>query len=309
MRLSNVLRFRLNDIRFKPPKPTFVPNHEPITETDIKKLESFLEAKPNVLVLTGAGISTESGIPDYRSEGVGMYARTNSRPVQYMDFLKSKKVRQRYWARNFVAWPRFSSFEPNAIHYSLARFEREGRMIGLVTQNVDRLHQKSGSKNVVELHGSGYVVVCLTDNCDYKIDRHDFQDILNTLNANMVDKSDMVRPDGDVEIPQDYIDNFNVPVCPKCNGDLLKPDIVFFGDNVPRNRINDIASMICNSDGLLVLGSSLSVFSGYRIVLHSYDLGLPIAIVNIGPTRGDPKADLKISGKCGDIIPKLFNFK
>lgn len=131
-----------------------------------------------------------------------MYARTNSRPVQYMDFLKSKKVRQRYWARNFVAWPRFSSFEPNAIHHSLARFEREGRLMGLVTQNVDRLHQKSGSKNVTELHGSGYEVACLTDNCDYRIDRHDFQDILNALNANMVDKSDMVRPDGDVEIPQ-----------------------------------------------------------------------------------------------------------
>lgn len=109
--------------------------------------------------------------------------------------------------------------------------------------------------------------------------------------------------------PQEYIDNFNVPVCPQCGGELLKPDIVFFGDNVPRTRINDIATMICNSDGLLVLGSSLSVFSGYRIVLHSYDLGLPIAIVNIGPTRGDLKANLKISGKCGDIIPKLFNFK
>jgi len=182
-------------------------------------------------------------------------------------------------------------------------------MHGLVTQNVDRLHQKAGSKKVTELHGSGYDVVCLGANCDYRIGRHDFQDILNTLNANMVDKSDMIRPDGDVDIPQEYIDNFNVPTCPKCDGSLLKPDIVFFGDNVPRNRIDDIASMICNSDGLLVLGSSLFVFSGFRIVLHSYDLGLPIAIVNIGPTRGDEKADLKISAKCGDIIPKLFNFK
>lgn len=131
-----------------------------------------------------------------------MYARTTSRPVQYMDFIKSKKVRQRYWARNFVAWPRFSSFEPNAIHYALARFEREGRLLGLVTQNVDRLHQKSGSKKVTELHGSGFVVVCLGTNCDYQIGRHDFQDILNILNANMVDKSEMIRPDGDVDIPQ-----------------------------------------------------------------------------------------------------------
>lgn len=107
---------------------------------------------------------------------------------------------------------------------------------------------------------------------------------------------------------QEYIDNFNVPDCLQCGGNLLKPDIVFFGDNVPRKRIDDIASMICNSDGLLVLGSSLFVFSGFRIVLHSYDLGLPIAIVNIGPTRGDSKANIKISAKCGDIIPKLFNF-
>lgn len=201
MRLNSVLRFRLNASRLKQ-QLTFVPKHEPVKENDIKKLEDFLLAKPNVLVLTGAGISTESGIPDYRSEGVGMYARTNSRPVQFMDFIKSKKVRQRYWARNFVAWPKFSNFQPNAIHHSLARFEREGRMIGLVTQNVDRLHQKSGSKKITELHGSGYVVVCLAENCNYRIDRHDFQDILNTLNANMVDKSEMVRPDGDVEIPQ-----------------------------------------------------------------------------------------------------------
>lgn len=139
---------------------------------------------------------------DYRSEGVGMYARTSSRPVQYMDFLKSKKVRQRYWARNFVAWPRFSNFQPNAIHYALARFEREERILGLVTQNVDRLHQKSGSTKVTELHGSGYDVVCLGTNCGYRIGRHQFQDMLNTLNANMVDKSDMIRPDGDVDIPQ-----------------------------------------------------------------------------------------------------------
>lgn len=203
----------------------FVPKHDPVKQKDIEKLENFLEDKHNLLVLTGAGVSTESGklkkenkileilnvymnflhflgIPDYRSEGVGMYARTNNRPVQYMDFLSSQKVRQRYWARNFVAWPKFSSIQPNVTHYALARFERDGHLKNLITQNVDRLHTKAGSKNVVELHGSGSDVICLSSSCDYKISRHDFQLILNSLNATMVDRSDLIRPDGDIEIPQ-----------------------------------------------------------------------------------------------------------
>lgn len=131
-----------------------------------------------------------------------MYARTNNRPVQYMEFLSSAKIRQRYWARNFVAWPQFSSIQPNATHYALARFERDGRVKNLITQNVDRLHIKAGSKNIVELHGSGYDVICLSTNCDYKILRHDFQLILNSLNTAMVDRTDLIRPDGDIDIPQ-----------------------------------------------------------------------------------------------------------
>lgn len=142
------------------------------------------------------------GIPDYRSEGVGMYARTNNRPVQYMEFLSSPKIRQRYWARNFVAWPSFSNIQPNATHYALARFERQGHLKNLITQNVDRLHVKAGSKNVVELHGSGYDVICIGSHCDYNISRHDFQLILNSMNSTMVDRTDLIRPDGDIEIPQ-----------------------------------------------------------------------------------------------------------
>lgn len=234
-----------------------------------------------------------------------MYARTTNRPVQHIEFIRSEKVRQRYWARNFVAWPRFSAVRPNATHYALAKFEREQRISAIVTQNVDKLHTKAGNKLVTELHGSGYTVTCMS--CSFRIDRHAFQDILNGLNADMVDRSDLMRPDGDVDIPQEYIDNFLIPPCPDCGGHL-KPEIVFFGDNVPRSRIDDIAKLICASDALLVLGSSLSVFSGYRMVLHSCDLGIPIAIVNIGTTRGDAKADLKISAKCGDVIPKLFDF-
>lgn len=197
----------------------FVPQHEPIREADIRQLEDFLSDKPNILVLTGAGISTESGrfrvnppiespsnsfipegIPDYRSEGVGLYARSTSRPVQYNEFIRSPDARKRYCARNFVGWPRFSNCQSNFTHIALSRFERDGRLSGIVTQNVDRLHSKAGSQNVVEVHGSAYDVMCL--GCDYTILRHDFQNILNSLNRNMIDRSEMVRPDGDVEIPQ-----------------------------------------------------------------------------------------------------------
>uniref|UniRef100_A0A1B0DJC8 Deacetylase sirtuin-type domain-containing protein n=1 Tax=Phlebotomus papatasi TaxID=29031 RepID=A0A1B0DJC8_PHLPP len=161
-------------------KGMFVPKHEPVAQSDIAKLEEFLRDKSRILVLTGAGISTESGIPDYRSEGVGLYARSNSRPIQHPDFVKYADVRKRYWARNYVGWPRFSSIEPNAIHHTLARFEREGRILGIVTQNVDCLHNKAGSRKLIEIHGNGYTVICLS--CDYSIPRHDFQDILNSLN-------------------------------------------------------------------------------------------------------------------------------
>lgn len=222
-----------------------------------------------------------------------------------MEFVKQQAVRQRYWARNFVAWPKFSSTEPNSTHHCLARFEREGRIQAVVTQNVDRLHKKAGSKNVIEIHGSGFVVKCLS--CEYRIDRHEFQNILNTLNPEFKDTPDMIRPDGDVDIPIEYEKKFKIPPCPKCNG-YLKPEIVFFGDNVPKERIRQISELIYTSDGLLVLGSSLLVFSGYRMVLQTKDLNLPLAIVNIGTTRADHLADIKISAKCGDVVPKLFKF-
>ncbi|XP_001354539.2 NAD-dependent protein deacylase Sirt4 [Drosophila pseudoobscura] len=306
MRVNNLLRFRSTSLQRCSIKQQYVPQHKPALDDDIKRLEDFLLSKPNVVVLTGAGISTESGIPDYRSEGVGLYARTNHKPIQHMEFLKSSNVRKRYWARNFVGWPSFSGKQANATHHALSRFEREMRIQSVVTQNVDRLHTKAGTKNVVELHGSGYVIKCLS--CEYRTDRHEFQHILASLNSTFNNVLEMTRPDGDVEIPLDYIENFKIPDCPQCGGDL-KPDIVFFGDCVPRQRLDKIAEMVYNSDGLLVLGSSLLVFSGYRIVLQTKDLKLPVAIVNIGDTRADHLADIKISAKCGDVIPKLFDYR
>ncbi|XP_055601948.1 NAD-dependent protein deacylase Sirt4 [Uranotaenia lowii] len=286
----------------------YVPAHEPAVESDFKRLEKFLEDKPHILVLTGAGISTESGIPDYRSEGVGLYARSNHKPIQHGDFVKFESVRKRYWARNYVGWPRFSAIAPNITHYTLARLEREQRISGIVTQNVDKLHTKAGSRSVVELHGSGYTVGCIGTSgkgCDYHIPRHDFQQILDQLNPYMEDKSTMMRPDGDVELSQEYVENFNIPPCPQCGGHL-KPEIVFFGDNVPMPRIERVVRMIMQSDGVLVLGSSLTVFSGYRIVLQAKELGLPVAVVNIGTTRADAKVDLKISARCGELMQNLF---
>lgn len=157
-------------------------------------------------------IFIHAGIPDYRSEGVGLYARSNSRPTQYLEFIRSPKVRRRYWARNFVAWPHFSNIQPNETHKALARLQRTGHIGSIVTQNVDRLHTKAGSKDVLELHGCGYKVICLGSHCDYSIDRHELQTIFNSMNQKLLERVDLMRPDGDVEIPQVSCIRFN-PNC------------------------------------------------------------------------------------------------
>ncbi|XP_046980918.1 NAD-dependent protein deacylase Sirt4 [Schistocerca americana] len=283
----------------------FVPKHNPVSVEDFSKLVTFIETSQKIAVLTGAGVSTESGIPDYRSENVGLYARSSSRPVQFQDFLKSAEVRKRYWARNFIGWPRFSSFSPNATHYALRDLEVIHQKIGwVVTQNVDGLHTKAGSNNVVELHGTAYRVICL--NCDYNVSRNTFQEILQQMNPNMKASTKVIRPDGDVELTQAEAEIFRVPECPSCGG-ILKPDIIFFGENVPRMRVETVKSIVEDSDSLLVLGSSLSVFSGFRIVLQAAELERRIAIINIGKTRGDSYAHTKLNGRCGDIVPRLLD--
>jgi NAD-dependent deacetylase sirtuin 4 len=178
----------------------FVPKHSPAHDGDIQKVSNFVNSANKLLILTGAGISTESGIPDYRSEGVGLYARSSRRPVQYQDFLKREAMRKRYWARNYVGWPRFSSFLPNAVHIMIKDLEARGKVCCVVTQNVDRLHTKAGSKRVIELHGSAFNVICV--DCNNIIDRHNFQTILEEMNPHMKGTSLMIRPDGDVDISQ-----------------------------------------------------------------------------------------------------------
>ncbi|KAK5638290.1 hypothetical protein RI129_012585 [Pyrocoelia pectoralis] len=278
----------------------FVPKHSPPTEFDISIFKSFIDRSRKLFVLTGAGISTESGIPDYRSETVGLYARSNHKPVQYKQFLDSPLVRQRYWARNYVGWERFSNAQPNVIHHWLKDWEVDhNRISTLVTQNVDNLHRKAGSCNVIELHGTAYKVVCL--NCSNSYNRHTIQQIMHESNSEMNETTTMIRPDGDVEISEDRIAHFKPPMCNRCGG-ILKPDIIFFGDNIPRSRVVKVEEAVSESDGILVLGSSLSVYSAYRIILQAVGLRKEIAIVNIGSTRADNCAHIKISAKCGDIL-------
>lgn len=298
----------------------FVPKHNPVIETDIKLLEEFIANSKKIVVLTGAGISTESGlfsiqswikqynknnlgIPDYRSEDVGLYARSNHKPIQYQEFLKSAHTRQRYWARNYVGWEKFSNCKPNETH----KFVRDLELLynkanAVITQNVDSLHYKAGSKNVVELHGTAFRVKCL--NCNENYNRFEVQNILKELNPEFGETSDMIRPDGDVEIAPEKITKFHPPMCFKCAG-VLKPDIIFFGDNVPRERVQIVKDFVSKSDALLILGSSLTVFSSFRIVLQAVEENKKIAVVNIGPTRADNLINLKISAKCGDILPKI----
>jgi len=281
----------------------FVPKHKEPQSNDIDKLSDFIAKVERLLVITGAGISTESGIPDYRSEGVGLYATSTKRPIQHKVFMESKLARQSYWARNFIGWPRWSSFQPNTAHKTLAKWEQSGRISCLVTQNVDQLHYKAGSRRVVELHGTNSTVTCM--NCTFTQPRQQLQRVLEQLNPDMVAKTDIIRPDGDVELTKEEVAQFQVPDCPKCGTGILKPNVVFFGDNVPVDRVNTVRKEVGRSDAMLVVGSSLFVFSGYRFVSQAKDLGIPIAVVNIGETRADKIVNLKLEAKAGDVLSKI----
>lgn len=186
----------------------FVPACEDVEVSQLNKLQEFITTHDKLFILTGAGISTESGIPDYRSEGVGLYATSTNRPVQYIDFLKKPHLRQRYWARNFIGWPRFSSFQPNCSHYTLSDWERKQKVHWLVTQNVDALHYKAGTQCLTELHGSAHRVHCLS--CSFKISRHTFQDMIKELNATWSADAVSIGPDGDVDLDSTRITEFKV---------------------------------------------------------------------------------------------------
>lgn len=285
-------------------KYVFVPQSYKPKDDDIDRLSEFINNHRRLFILTGAGMSTESGIRDYRSHGVGLYATSHQRPIQYSEFIKNHRKRNRYWARNFVAWPIFSSFQPNICHKFVVDMELYGNLHWLVTQNVDSLHKKAGSKKITELHGTTARVACL--NCDYEIGRHALQETLSSLNSNwLCHKTEAQGPDGDVIVPDEVADAFKMIDCPLCGG-VLKPKVVFFGDNVSMYVKNFLFEKLNESDAMLVIGSSLQVYSSFRFVLGAKDRNIPIAILNIGETRGDRVAQLKISNvMAGDILPRL----
>jgi len=256
-----------------------------------------------VVVLAGAGCSTESGIPDYRSPENIQRTRT---PIQYQEFVRSEAARVRYWARSTAGWARIASARPNAAHHALARLEEGGAVRGIITQNVDGLHQAAGSRRVVELHGSLASVRCLA--CGRITPRGEHQERLRALNAEWMDRLRSggveVAPDGDAELPAPVVERFRVPACDGCGG-VVKPDVVFFGENVPAERVQDAWSLFEEADVLLVAGSSLTVYSGRRFIYRAEKEGMPIAIVNIGPTRADDLAAAKVEGKLGDVLPAL----
>ncbi len=249
-----------------------------------------------VVALTGAGCSTESGIPDYRSPG-----RAPRRPVQHREFLSSEAARRRYWARSAVGWPRFRAAAPNPGHAALARLEAAGALCGVLTQNVDGLHGRAGSRRVVELHGALSEVICL--GCGALHHRDEVQLLLESLNPGCAAAAlEEEAPDGDAVLLAD--EGFRVPGCPGCGG-VLKPHVVFFGDNVPPERLARAWALFEEAEALLVAGSSLAVFSGYRFARRAAERGVPVIVLNAGPTRADPLAALRWEAPLGRSLPAL----
>lgn len=252
-----------------------------------------------VTVLSGAGMSTESGIPDYR----GPESReTDHSPIQYDEFVADERTRRHYWARSAVGWPSFEAAAPNDGHRALAALESAGVVNGLITQNVDRLHQAAGSRRVVELHGALAEVVCLE--CGALTSRHTMQDRLLAHNPGWDRTAAALAPDGDASVPRAVTRTFTVPACRACGG-VLKPHVVFFGENTADERVDAAWSLLAEADALLVVGSSLTVYSGFRFVRGAVEASRPVGIVNLGETRGTPLAAVHVDARLGELLPQL----
>ena len=270
-------------------------------------LSSFIRRHPRLLVLTGAGCSVASGIPEYRDHDGAWKSRP---PVRYADFVASPAVRRRYWARSVFGWERVAGAEPGSVHRALARLEQAGHARAVVTQNVDALHQRAGSRRVIDLHGRLDEVECL--DCGARIRRADMQALLLAWNGPFLaalgaapGATAAARPDGDVQLEADFSD-FRVPDCPSCGG-VLKPAVVFFGENVPRARVDATLCALAAADALLVVGSSLMVFSGFRFCLAAREVGKPVAAVNLGRTRADELLSLKVASDCGPALEQVVD--
>jgi NAD-dependent SIR2 family protein deacetylase len=260
-----------------------------------------LVGRGGVCVLSGAGLSTESGIPDYRGPSGALRVRL---PMTIAEFRGSQAARQRYWARAHIGWRRISAARPNAGHRAVAGLQQSGVVDGIITQNVDGLHQTAGARDVIELHGTLGRVVCLE--CGARSARDGLDERLRAANPDL-DWAAVAtsNPDGDVELADDRVARFRLVGCESCGADLLKPDVVFFGENVPLPRVQRCFELVDSAASLLVLGSSLTVMSGLRFVHRAREKRIPVAIVNRGATRADPLAELKIDATLGEVLPAL----
>lgn len=260
------------------------------------RLADFLSRHPKLAVLTGAGVSTESGIPDYRDASGAWKCAP---PMQHQQFMSSHAARQRYWARALVGFRTLHRARPGIAHTALAQLEVEGLVAGVITQNVDGLHQKAGSRRVIDLHGRAEQVRCMA--CGALRMRHDLHAELAECNPHWLDRKSAARPDGDADLEGDFSD-FQVPGCRRCGQGVWKPDVVFFGDRVPGDRVARARAMIDEASGLLVVGSSLMVYSGYRFVRQAAGANKPIACLNLGHTRADALYSLKVEAPVGKTL-------
>jgi len=255
-----------------------------------------------VAVLSGAGISTESGIPDYRGDEGSLRRHT---PMTFDDFVASEDGRQRYWARSHVGWRTIARAAPNDGHRAVAELQRQGLLTGVITQNVDGLHQAGGARDVIELHGSLDRVICL--GCRRTSARDDLDRRLHAANPAFGGVATRINPDGDVELDDHVVATFALVDCVDCTQGVLKPDVVFFGENVPRPRVEQCYQLVDDSDALLVLGSSLTVMSGLRFVRHAARAGKPVLIINRGRTRGDKEATVRVDRPLGEALTELVS--
>jgi NAD-dependent SIR2 family protein deacetylase len=268
-------------------------------ERSLAELQDFVARHSPLFVLGGAGVSTASGIPGYRDRD-GRWLR--SPPVTLQEFLGKPSARRRYWARSMLGWPVIADAAPNAAHGALARLEDKGRLGRLVTQNVDGLHQRAGSSKVLELHGSIGRVTCL--DCGATYARGEIQHRLDAANTEFPRRAAAIAPDGDVDLDACDLDSFDVPACSGCGG-VLKPDVVFFGGSVPRERVAAASKAVDDCDAMLVVGSSLMAYSGFRLCEQAERSGKPIAAINLGRTRADPLLALKVEQPCAEALPAL----
>ncbi len=263
-------------------------------------LADFVDRHRRLFVLTGAGCSTDSGIPDYR-DADGRWKRPQ--PMTYQVFMEAHEARQRYWARSMIGWPQFASVRPNAAHRALARLEAMDRSELLLTQNVDRLHQAAGSTRVIDLHGRLDQVRCM--DCERRTPRADCQHELEHLNPAWFGVEAAGAPDGDADVEDREFASFFVPSCRSCGG-VLKPDVVFFGEPVPRDRVDAATRHLAQADAMLVIGSSLMVYSGFRFVQAAASAGKPVVAVNLGRTRADALLSLKVEQACEGALAFLL---